>query len=160
MQKTRRHGILSKTICLALIIMTVASLGLMSVGAAGNIRDEAYTFKFSPISTGSLKVAEVTRFRDKLDYTSSYMKCTSATTQQTYYDAWVIGTKIDSSGRLGPSIDCSNNGAYSRIFTAGATCYLPNLVKEKGLTDAAISGTYSSRTIGCTFKGVWSPDSV
>lgn len=152
MQKTRRHGILSKTICLALIIMTVASLGLMSAGAAGNIRDENYTFDF-------FYGSEVyTTRREKLDYTSSYMKCTGAQTPGNSYKARVMGSSSQTSAR----IDCSNGGAYERTFFTGSTVYVPNLVKEKSLNYACIRGNWTrgGGLSGNKFYGVWSPDSV
>ena len=74
-------AVLTFVIC---VMFCCISLGKQGVLAAGNYKDTSYSFSFQ-------NRALYTQARSKNDYTSSYMKCTSCTSN-TSYTAHVVAT--------------------------------------------------------------------
>ena len=86
-----------------------------------------------------------TDFRNKDNYSSSYMNCQSASGT---YIGKVFGGHPESE-----AYDCSMNCSY--YFEEGYKRFMYNDVKESGFEEAAIFGSGSG-----TASGLWSPDSV
>ncbi|MEE1077622.1 MAG: DUF2712 domain-containing protein [Agathobacter sp.] len=136
-------AVLTFVIC---VMFCCISLGKQGVLAAGNYKDTSYSFSFQ-------NRALYTQARSKNDYTSSYMKCTSCTSNTSYTAHVVATTSIFSNDY----VDASRGHVY--CFTTGTTYKMLNWVKEDGFSYAAIQG---NPNYGYNFSasGYWSPDSI
>ncbi len=123
-----------------IVAVTIICINLMSVIAnAGNISDKGYIYNFN------IYDSHKTGFRDKVDATSCYMNCQSASSS---YTAKVYGGHPEAD-----AYDCSMGYVY--YFEEGYKRFLYNSVHESGYEEAAIFGSGSG-----TASGLWSPDSV
>ena len=98
-----------------ILVLSMGSFGITS-SAAGNYRDTTYEYRFSDYTP---YLGWVTEAREKLDYTSSYMKCTSAPSGHSY-TARVAATNELYFGVL------DGVGSPTYTFSKGTTRYMIN----------------------------------
>lgn len=139
------------------ILLTLAGILVFSMNvfgttssAAGNYHDTTFAFSFSNYSPSYL--GWVTTPREKLDYTSSYMKCKSATSGHSYVAFVGACRSIDDPYRY-------EVGSPSYTFVQGTTRYMINYVKERGYDYACIKAEPNDYATW-NASGVWSPDSI
>ncbi len=141
----KKHRPVSKVVCSLFALVAVATAGMITAGAAGNISDSTLE-----LNINYLQSTDYTPIRNKLDSTSTYM--------------WVddksgaIITRVVGSNQedISSFVDCSRGHIYPANL--GVT-YMINYVYENGYTWAAIRGDQSS-TSNAGVTGEWSPDSV
>lgn len=134
---------LGSILCLTMLFVSMSIIGSK---AAGNYHDTVFSFNFTHGG-----YTQFTSSRNKLDYTSSYMKCKYTSHS---YSARVYGED-------GWRIDVSKEHWYN--FNTGTTRYLINFVKENGYPRACIgieSTDYNIYSPGFNANGLWSPDSI
>lgn len=132
-----------------ILVLSMNTFGITS-SAAGNYKDTTYRFDFSNDVPSYL--GWVTEPRQKLDYTSSYMKCKSAPSGHSYTAFVGACNSVDDPYRYGV-------GSPSYTFVQGTTRYMINYVKEKGYNYACIRGEANDYATW-TASGLWSPDSI
>lgn len=132
-----------------LVLSTLVFTNVISITqAAGNYSDTSYQYAFSDWqpSTGWNTV-----FRNKMDYTSSYMTCHAASGRS--YSASVMAGKTQSDTyRI-------SVGSPWYTFYAGTTIFMINYVKESSYNYASIQAKPSTSG-SYTASGLWSPDSI
>lgn len=147
MRKCVKKKSLTKKIS-AVVLSAGMLLSMGGIGVqAGNSGDTIFEY---------FKVTSDTKFtipREKLDYTSSTVKLTSATLPVVVR---VYGTRSWSESGL--KYDCTY-GTPQIIRVSSAYTYLPNMVKENKFTYASLGFTRTG-VENAVITGVWSPDSV
>jgi hypothetical protein len=136
---------MKKFILLPLLIfgLVMSAIGFQQVHAASNHQDTAFSFIFGA------DVVQRTPAREKLNYTSAYMKANSITGPG-YYTAHVIlanGTNVSN----GYTYTVTKNKEIFLRNWAGEWYGLPVLIRIEA--KPANESSYSA-------TGVWSPDSV
>lgn len=132
----------------AIVLIFTLGIGVSNwCFADNNHGDTGFYYRFSDYQPYS---GWHTEKRDKLDYTSSYMSCHSASGRE--YFAWVSASN-DKSEFI------TEVGSPEYRFYGGYTTYMINYVKERGYKYAAISARPKG-TGSFTASGLWSPDSI
>ena len=139
-----KHRLASKIACSLFAVVTVATAGMITAGAAGNISDSNFS-----LSVNRLQYTDYTPRREKRDSTSVYMKVTSKS-------GGILTRVVGATDSVANLTDCSLGHVYASNL--GVTYMITN-VYETGKRYAAIRGDAGSSGTG-GISGVWSPDSV
>ncbi|MCI9413565.1 MAG: hypothetical protein HFJ79_00105 [Clostridiales bacterium] len=139
-----KHRLASKIACSLFAVVTVATAGMITAGAAGNISDSNFS-----LSINQYQYTDYTPRREKRDSTSVYMYVKSKVGSIRTH---VVGA-TDSVANL-------TNCSLGYYYTPGTgVTYMINNVYETGKHYAAIRGDQGTTSTG-GIDGVWSPDSV
>lgn len=141
----KKHRTVSKVVCSLFALVTVATAGMITAGAAGNIEDKEFS-----LDINHLQSTDYTELRNKQDSTSVYMNVDSKVGA---IITRVVAFDVENTVAY---VDCSGGHIYPANL--GVT-YMINYVYENGYSLAAIRGDQSS-TSNAGVTGVWSPDSV
>jgi hypothetical protein len=152
--KKRKIG--SRVFISIMAIMLIASAGMMTAGAYGNITDRPYSFSFNAPQT--VITPEAGR---KLDSTFVYMHCDYAGhvyTARAYATDVYFNLNDPNTNISGiPIYDVSHENTYQ--FGTGSTRWMLNWVYENNHPYAVV-GADPVDVLGYGAWGVWSPDSV
>ncbi len=134
---------ISKILIIAMIFMSISSVGIINAEAAGNYTDEDFNFYTHVAGAGRF-----TGMRGKWDYTSSYVYNTNSD--------YALKVNVWGGSSTGVHQDVSLE-PYKQV-NVGVASYLKNLVKEEGYNYCALQLLQTGQ--GWRIIGKWSPDSI
>lgn len=143
---------ISKLLAIAMLSMTISSIGMMTTYAAGNITDSYFDYT----SMGSDN-SNWTRPREKWDYTSCYIYNRNS---DCAFKTQVWSVKMDYRGSaeaFEPLKNCSLE-PYKQVNVWTST-YLKNMVKEWGYSHCSVK-MFPNVSGTVNLRGCWSSDSI
>ncbi|MFG6325289.1 MAG: hypothetical protein K1W00_00410 [Lachnospiraceae bacterium] len=150
----------NRVIKFVVILMSAVALVAMSplFARANNYKDDPWSFTVGEYGNTGLIVKEG---RDKMDASSSYIKCNNYYGLQDSKGTSFQATAYGSNSKISGFINCVYNGKSSIAYTVtgGSEYRMVNYIYEAGYSYGNIYYNASfNRNI--TFVGVWSPDSI
>lgn len=145
---SKKNSFLKPFKWIALVVITYVIFQFVSsttANAAGNWTDTLFKFE----STRNYYAAG-TEFRGKWDYTSCY-----AYNQKSSINF----QEVEVVGRYGNSTQLCTYGSPKGL-PIGSAYYFPNLVKERGYTQAALNFCHWDNYTAVNYYVWWSPDSI